>query len=58
MNVPSQPNDLSGVKTHVECSEIISLNEIYNEKILCDYCGRTKNNGIRCIGRCVADDEY
>ena len=26
--------------------------------ILCNHCGRTKDNGIRCIGICVADDEY
>ena len=28
------------------------------EKILCNHCGRTKNNGIRCLGICVADNDY
>ncbi len=28
------------------------------EKVLCNHCGRTINNGIRCLGICVADDEY
>ena len=28
------------------------------EKILCNHCGRTKSNGIRCLGICVADNEY
>ena len=28
------------------------------EKILCNHCGRTANNGIRCLGICVADNEY
>ncbi len=28
------------------------------EKVLCNYCGRTKSNGIRCLGICVADSEY
>ena len=31
-------------------------NEI--EKVLCNHCGRTANNGIRCLGICVADNEY
>ena len=28
------------------------------EKILCNHCGRTNTNGIRCLGICVADNEY
>ena len=28
------------------------------EKVLCNHCGRTSNNGIRCLGICVADNEY
>tara|TARA_B100000902_G_C26522332_1_gene533833 strand:+ start:181 stop:339 length:159 start_codon:yes stop_codon:yes gene_type:complete len=28
------------------------------EKVLCNHCGRTVSNGIRCLGICVADDEY
>ena len=28
------------------------------EKILCNHCGRTASNGIRCLGICVADNEY
>ena len=28
------------------------------EKILCNHCGRTTSNGIRCLGICVADNEY
>ena len=28
------------------------------DKILCNYCGRTAINGIRCLGICVADNEY
>ncbi len=27
-------------------------------KVLCQYCGRTAENGIRCLGMCVADNEY
>ena len=28
------------------------------EKILCSHCGRTSSNGIRCLGNCVADNDY
>ena len=28
------------------------------EKILCNYCKRTPSNGIRCLGICVADNDY
>ena len=28
------------------------------EKVLCNHCGRTSSNGIRCIGICVADNDY
>tara|TARA_Y100001968_G_scaffold240010_1_gene223524 strand:- start:314 stop:493 length:180 start_codon:yes stop_codon:yes gene_type:complete len=28
------------------------------EKVLCNHCGRTASNGIRCMGICVADNEY
>ena len=28
------------------------------EKVLCNHCGRTASNGIRCRGICVADNDY
>ncbi len=28
------------------------------EKILCNHCGRSSSNGIRCKGACLADSEY
>ena len=28
------------------------------EKVLCNHCKRTVSNGIRCMGICVADNEY
>ena len=28
------------------------------EKVLCNHCGRTAGNGIRCLGICVSDSEY
>ena len=32
--------------------------KIKPEKVLCNHCGRTANNDIRCLGICVADNEY
>ena len=28
------------------------------DKVLCNHCGRTRSNGIRCLGICVADNDY
>ena len=28
------------------------------EKVLCNHCGRTATNGIRCLGICVSDNDY
>ena len=33
-------------------------NNFEAEKILCNHCKRTKNNGIGCKGICVSDDNY
>ena len=30
----------------------------YKNEILCIHCKRTANNGIRCLGMCVADSDY
>ena len=27
-------------------------------KVLCNHCKRTPSNGIRCLGMCVADNDY
>ena len=29
-----------------------------NDVILCNHCKRTANNGIRCLGICVSDNDY
>ena len=38
-----------------EIEYLVSLNK---EKVLCNHCKRTASNGIRCLGRCVADNDY
>ena len=37
---------------------IIKDNSSNNDVILCEHCKRSANNGIRCLGMCVADNEY
>ena len=39
----------------IEKSQIIKQKE---EKLLCNHCMRTASNGIRCMGICVADNDY
>ena len=36
----------------------IEIIEQKEEKILCNHCMRTLSNGIRCMGICVADNDY
>ena len=47
--------------------ELISLKDQNNSKInlssiknpiLCKHCKRTASNGVRCLGMCVADNDY
>ncbi len=33
-------------------------NKKQEDKILCPHCKRSKDNGISCIGMCVADSDY
>ena len=35
------------------------INPLSNEDaILCNHCKRTASNGVRCLGMCVADNDY
>jgi len=47
--------------------ELINLDDQNNSKInlplqkdviLCNHCKRTASNGIRCLGMCIADNDY
>ena len=47
--------------------ELINLKDQSNSKInlpseeepiLCNHCKRTASNGVRCLGMCVADNDY
>ena len=47
--------DLKSKKINKTNDSRVSLDK---EKILCNHCKRTASNGIRCLGICVADNEY
>ena len=47
--------------------ELINFKDQNNSKIklisdkdyiLCNHCKRTASNGVRCLGMCVADNDY
>ena len=47
--------------------QFISINDQNNseinltskkDRILCNHCQRTASNGVRCLGMCVADNDY
>ena len=47
--------------THLLSNKVIENIQIIKqkeEKILCSHCMRTASNGIRCMGICVADNDY
>ena len=46
----------SKVQINMDFNE--SKNEFEKQRILCNHCKRTLDNGIRCLGICVADNEY
>ena len=51
--------DSSFEKTRINeenCKENQSKDQ--QQKVLCNHCGRTSSNGIRCLGICVADSDY
>ena len=45
-------------KTSNEEEKINHESKNQYEKVLCNHCGRTSTNGIRCLGICVADNDY
>lgn len=37
---------------------VVSQEQKDEDPVLCGHCGRTANNGLVCIGMCVADSGY
>ena len=47
--------NLNSISTKPKKGSRVSLDK---EKILCNHCKRSASNGIRCLGICVADNDY
>ncbi len=55
MEVYDLNHAIQGVNTKSKKQSPICLDK---NKILCKHCKRTASNGIRCMGICVADNDY
>ena len=59
MNKLDSSQDSSFEKKHIrEQNHKYNESKDQKEKVLCNHCGRTSSNGIRCLGICVADNDY
>ena len=47
--------DLISSKSQNNSTIVPSLKK---DAILCNHCKRTASNGVRCLGMCVADNDY
>ncbi|MEC8440865.1 MAG: hypothetical protein VXZ59_00955 [Cyanobacteriota bacterium] len=48
----------SMASTNTESENNLPSQSPAEERILCQHCRRTATNGIRCLGMCVADNDY
>ena len=55
MEICESNKDLISSKSQQRIKKSSSLD---GETILCIHCKRTASNGIRCLGMCVADNDY
>ena len=46
------------IETDTDTDTESSSEEVKEEPILCPHCLRTKSNGIKCKGICVAESDY
>ena len=45
--------------TNLKVKNSSKINHITKkDPILCSHCKRTPSNGVRCLGMCVADNDY
>ena len=45
------------ISLEVQDSSKINLS-LKKDSVLCNHCKRTASNGVRCLGMCVADNDY
>ncbi len=55
MDLYNSKKDLTSLKVQNSSKINLSSNK---DDILCNHCKRTASNGVRCLGMCVADNDY
>ena len=55
MEIFDSKNELESLQSQNQIQSYYASN---NNVILCKHCQRTTTNGIRCLGICVADNDY
>ena len=54
--------ELRETKKELTLKSVVSDSDLAQDSseknVLCKHCGRTVENEIRCIGKCLADSEY
>ena len=50
--------DPCDIKNSSNTNKLLSNALKKTDPILCIHCKRTASNGIRCLGMCVADNDY
>ena len=55
MEICDSNKDLKILKSENKIKNNRSLSK---DAVLCHHCKRTASNGIRCLGMCVADNDY
>ena len=55
MTIFDSTQQLISLKDHNNSGVNLPLKK---DPILCDHCKRTASNGVRCLGMCVADNDY
>ena len=55
MEICDSNKDLKSLKSENKIKNNCSLSK---DAVLCHHCKRTASNGIRCLGMCVADNDY
>ena len=59
MNPGMTPFDSKQELITLKLQDSLKINLPSNKDvILCNHCKRTTSNGIRCLGMCVADNDY
>ena len=55
MEICDSKQDLLNYQKSKKIKTLLNSNQ---DPILCNHCKRTANNDIRCLGKCVADNDY